>query len=163
MTMRNPFAAGAVFAALGLAALAITAAPAPALAQSAVCEEGRKLFVERQNIMQRINSWQKNKVNPAVACRTLGQLQSNGTRTMKWLEVNKDWCQVPEEAVSALKNQQSQAESSRGTACKAAADYSKALAQAREQQKRAQQGGNAAFSGVDGFTDAPRPVPQGAL
>lgn len=161
MTMRNPFAAATAFGAFGLLALAL--APAPAAAQSAVCEEGRKLFVERQNIMQRINSWQKTKVNPVTACRTLGQLQANGTRTMQWLEVNKDWCQVPEEAVNAIKSQQSQAESSRGAACKAAADYNRALAQAREQQKRAQQGGGSAFSGVDDFTNAPRPIPQGAL
>lgn len=154
---RTAFAARAALAAFGLVA------PSAVLAQSAVCEEGRKLFVERQNIMQRINSWQKKQVNPALACRTLGQLQSNGTRTMKWLEINKDWCQVPDEAVTSLKSQQSQAESARGSACKAAADYSKALAQARAQQKRAQEGGNSAFNGVDDFTNAPRPIPQGAL
>lgn len=141
----------------------VLANSAPATAQSDICGSGRKLFEERQSIMSRINSWQKAKVNPVTACRALTQLQGNGVKTLEWLETNKDWCQVPDQAVDSLKAQQSQVAGSRNNACKAAADYNRDSAEARKQAQRAQQGGNAGFAGVDDFSGAPRPVPRGAL
>lgn len=148
---------------LSLLAAGLFAGTLPAMAQADICGTGRKLFEERQTIMSRINSWQKSKIDPGTACRTLTQLQGNGTKTLQWLEVNKDWCQVPDQAVDSLKTQQSQVSASRGNACKAAADYNRAATEARKQAQRAQQGGNAGFAGVDDFSGAPRPVPQGAL
>ncbi len=152
-----------VGAGLGLVMGGLMLSAMPAAAQAPECLEGRKLFEERQSIMGRINAWQKKKVDPNTACRTLTQLQGNGTRTIKWLEVNKDWCQVPEQAAEAINAQQSQVSASRANACKAAAEFNKAAAEARKQAQRAQQGGAPGFGGVDDFTGAPRPIPQGAL
>jgi hypothetical protein len=147
----------------GLLIAGILADAAPAAAQADVCGKGRTLFQERQSLMNRMSTWRNKKVDPGTACKTLTQLQGNGNRTLAWLNENKDWCQVPDQAVTAIKSQHAQVGSSRNNACKAAADYNKAASQARKQAQQAQQGGNSGFGGVDDFTGAPRPVPQGAL
>jgi hypothetical protein len=156
-------ARGAFVAAAGLAALA--ALSAPAQAQNSGCQDGQKLLGERQSLIQQINGWQKKKVDPATACTVFTRLQSNGSRTLTWMEANKDWCQIPDQAVEAIRGQQGQVTQSRQRACAAAAQFKKMQEQARQQAQQQQQGGGlgGAFSAPDQITGGPMRVPQGAL
>lgn len=140
--------------------LATFAAPTQALAQSVVCDQGKKLFAQRQSLIEQINSWSKKKVDPGVACSTFGKLQTNGAETIKFVETNKDWCQIPEQFLTSLKDQQKAIVSNRGQACKVAA-------QMNQQRNQAQAAAAAArdnpFAGPDQVTGGPLRVPGGAL
>jgi hypothetical protein len=74
---------------------------------------------------------------------------------LKWLETNKDWCQVPDQIVETVKLDQSRAGEMRGKACKA-------LAQQEEMKKKAAQGGGSGLMGGDGLTGSFK-IPQGAM
>ncbi len=146
---------------LALAAAAMGAAlgTGPAMAQG-VCDSGRKLFEERQQIISQINGWGKKKVDPNVACQTFTKLQGNGTAVLKFMGENASWCRIPPDAVAAIETQQKQVTNSRAQACKVAADYQKAIRQA-EEAKRANQ--NNVFAAPDDVTGGPRRIPSGAL
>lgn len=145
--------------ALAGAAMGVALTAGPAMAQG-VCDTGRKLFEDRQQLIGQINSWGKKKVDPNVACSTFTKLQANGTAVIKFMGENGSWCRIPPEAVAAMEAQQKQVATSRGQACKVAADYQKALRQA-EQAKRANE--NNIFAAPDDVTGGPRRVPSGAL
>jgi hypothetical protein len=151
----------ALAAAAGLAALTLLAAPAQA--QNSGCQDGQKLLGERQSLIQQINSWQKKKVDPATACTVFTRLQGNGSRTLKWMEENKDWCQIPDQAIEAIRGQQGQVGQSRQRACTAAAQFKKMQEQARQQAQQQGSGLGGAFNAPDQVTGGPMRVPQGAL
>jgi hypothetical protein len=135
---------------------------------SNICDQGRKLLQERQNIITQINSWAKKKIDPNTACSIFGRLQNNGSATLKWMESNKDWCQIPDDAVANLTTAQGQIVKNRNGACQAAAQFNKAKKEAlkQAQQRAAQQqqgGGGGAFGGSDQVTGGALPVPRSPL
>jgi hypothetical protein len=137
-------------------------------AQADICGKGQKLFSERQTLIARINSWKTKRVDPDQACSVFGRLQNNGTQTIKWVEENKDWCQIPAQILESLQSQQGAIAKNRGQACQAAAQYNKAKKEAyakarQQQQQQQQQGGGGAFGGADHVTGGAMRVPQGAL
>jgi hypothetical protein len=141
-------------------------APSAALAQSNTCEQLRPLMQQRETLLRRANSLGRRNVDPAVACRIFSDLAANGSRTIAFVNANKDWCQIPDEFASGLQNSQGQINRVRGQACNAAQQRTRLLAQARRQQQQAQQQGGAGqstFGGVDGFSGGAWRVPQGAL
>lgn len=139
-------------------ALAAAHAAAPAVAQSATCQEFGKTLNERKDIVQKLQSLgsKTKKVDAKSACSMLGQLVANGTGAVKWLEANKDWCQIPGPFIENIKADHVRAQDLRGKACKAAAQ------QAAMEKKAKEGAGRSGLLGGDGLTGSYR-LPQGAL
>jgi hypothetical protein len=154
---RNPFPRRPALLRLALAGTAAAAlGAAPALAQSGTCQEFGKTLQERAGIVQKINAaGDKNKkVEPKAACSLFGALVTNGENAVKWLEANKDWCQIPDPFIANIKAEHAKAVGLRGQACKAAAQ--------QIENEKAKKGGGSGLLGGDGLTGSFK-VPQGAL
>ena len=153
---RFPFPRPALAFALALAGTAAPGAAAPALAQSDTCNEFGKTIQERQSIVQRLNAvgTKNKKLDPRAACSMFGELVTNGANAVKWLETNKDWCQIPDTFINNIKTEHTKALGLRGQACKAAA-------QQAQIEKKAKEGGGGLLGG-DGLTGSFK-MPQGAL
>jgi hypothetical protein len=122
------------------------------------CEQDfQKVMQPRQNLIQRINGFQQRRPTPQAACSTLSQLVAADVKLSKWVDENKDWCQIPDGVVEQLKTGAGQAQRARGQACGAARQQASNIARARAQQRAAQSGGGQApvGSGVR--------LPSGAL
>jgi hypothetical protein len=143
---------------LPLAAVLALAAT-PTLAQSNACTEGQKLLTERQTLMKQwmdMSGGGKKKVDPRPACTLFTKMASNSTATLKWLEANKDWCQVPEGFVTGFKESHDSVLGTKNQACQVAAKVT-------EMQKKAAQGqGAGGMLGGGGLTGEYK-IPQGAL
>jgi hypothetical protein len=137
---------------------------APALAQSNSCEDGQKILVERQSLIKQFQALgggaKKKPVDARVACTIFTKLVSNGDKGIKWMEANKDWCQVPDQIVTSFKSDQSHVTDLKGKACGAAAKMAQMEKQAREAQKNG--GGGGGLLGGGGLTGTYK-IPQGAL
>jgi hypothetical protein len=134
-------------------------AAGPASAQ--VCQEGAKLIQERQTIVQQLNKagGKDKKLDPRMACGAFGKLLANGEQSLKWIETNKDWCQIPDQVADNLKQEHEKVKEIRGQACQAAAKIAQMEKQARQQQQKQQQSNNPFGGGLTGQYK----VPQGAL
>jgi hypothetical protein len=134
-------------------------AAAPALAQSGSCSDGQKYFSTRQGLLDQLNkSAVKNKqLDPRAACPILTKIVANGEAGTKWLEGNKDWCQVPAPVAEGFTQEVDKLKDLRGKACQAAAKIAAMEKQAKDQ---AQRGGG--MLGGNGLTGEFK-VPQGAL
>jgi hypothetical protein len=141
----------------GLAAGFACLAASPALAQASTCQEIGKNLSARRDIVQKLQALGKAKkgMDPKSACSLFGDLVTNGTTAVKWLEANKDWCQIPDPVVENIKQDHARAVDLRGKACKAAA-------QQAAMEKKAKEGGSSGLLGGDGLTGSYR-MPQGAL
>src|SRR5829696_3848026 len=117
-------------------------AAGPVLAQAASCQEIGNNLGERRDIVQKLQALGKNKkaMDPKSACSLFGNLVSNGTSAVKWLEANKDWCQIPDAVVENIKQDHARAVDLRGKACKAAA-------QQAAMEKKAKEGGSSGLLG----------------
>ena len=153
---RMPSLRPLVLAALSGGALAVATAPASAQ----VCQEGAKLVQARQGIVQEINKagGKDKKLDPRMACGAFGKLVANGEQSLKWLETNKDWCQIPDQVAETLKQEHTKVKEIRAQACQLAAKFEQMQKQARQQQQQ-QQGGNPFAGGLTGQYK----MPQGAL
>lgn len=140
-----------------IAGVNLTLSTAPAHAQSNICEEGAKLMSERQSLAEQLQKAAgKNKqVDPRTACTVFTRLDRNGDTMLKWMETNKDWCQVPDQVVENFTKEHKQIEKTRGEACTAAARFNEMQRRAAEQR----QGGNPFGGGLTGEYK----IPQGAL
>ncbi len=108
----------------------------------------QKLTEERQAAIDRINGFNKKRPTAQVACGAFNNLSGVESRFLKWMNDNKDWCQIPDEFINQLKGANGATQRARGQVCTAA----------RQQQ----QGGGGAPRG------APPPgagvrLPSGAL
>jgi hypothetical protein len=148
--------------AAGLAALSLVSVTAPASAQSSSCQEGQKFLGERQSIGQQISklAGKDKKIDPRPACTLFTKLVANGEATIKWMDANKDWCQVPDLAVTNFKTEHQSVSKTKGQACQAAAKMAAMEKQARQAQQQQQKGGG--MLGGPGLTGQYK-VPQGAL
>jgi hypothetical protein len=141
-------------AVLALAAL-------PALAQGNACQDGQKLLTERQTLMKQwvdMSGGGKKKVDPRPACTLFTKIANNSSATLKWLEVNKDWCQVPEGFVTTFKESHDGVLSTKNQACQVAAKVTEMQKKAAE----AQRAGGGGMLGGGGLTGEYK-IPQGAL
>jgi hypothetical protein len=151
-----------------LAALAVAGVfmSAPAFAQSSACQDGQKILMERQGLIQQFNKLTnggKNKqIDPRAACTIFSKLVVNGNAGEKWMTDNKDWCQVPDQVVENFSKDQKRTQDLKGQACGAAAKM--AEMEKRAKQQAAQQGaagGGRPFGG--GGLTGTLSVPKGAL
>lgn len=142
-----------------LAAVGIFAS-APAFAQSSVCQEGQKLLLERQDLVKRFTDLtgggKKKNVDPRAACSILTKLSNNGTNAMKWMNTNKDWCQVPDQVVQNFEQDNKRVQTIKSQACGVAAKMNEMEKRAKQQ---AQQGGPRMGGGLTGTLS----IPKGAL
>jgi hypothetical protein len=138
---------------------------APALAQSSSCQDAQKFLSERQSIIQQINKLggdgkKKKQIDPRSACTIFNKLVANGNTGVKWIDANKDWCQVPNQFAESFKQDHKRALDMKGQACSAAA---KVAAMEKKAKQQAQQGGGARGPlGGPGLTGS-YSMPQGAL
>ena len=155
---RNPFPCRSALLPALAGAAAIVLGAAPALAQSETCNQFGKTIQERQSIVQKLNAagTKGKKLEPKDICSLFGSLVANGEGAVKWLEVNKDWCQIPDQFIANIKTEHAKAVGLRGQACKAAAQ------QAQIEKKAKEGGGGSGLLGGDGLTGSFK-VPQGAL
>jgi hypothetical protein len=149
----------AAFAAAGIFVIAPFAA-APALAQSSGCQDAQKFLTERQSLIQQINKLggKDKKIDPRRACSIMGKLVANGEVGVKWLDANKDWCQVPDQFATNFREDHDRSKDMRKQACEAAAQLTALEKKAREAQKQ-QQSGNPFAGGLTGEYK----IPKGAL
>ncbi len=141
----------------------VVGAPAAQAQAAGVCQEGPTLLEKRRALIARLNDLGKGKkqVHPNVACKAFGELVSNGTATIKWLETNGDWCQAPGGLRDGMKADHERALKIRGQAC----DAAKKLADMERKAKQQQQSGGPGTGGLlggDGLTGPVR-LPRGAL
>jgi hypothetical protein len=150
-------------AGLVMASFAFTA---PAQAQSAECSKLQGMLQQRQALVAQLNSTSKKKqLTPQRACGILGQLVANGSSVMKFMDSNKDWCQIPDAFVENMKADNARSGTIRRQACNAASQQASNERKARQAQAQQQQRGaaNDPFGGADAVTGGAWRVPQGAL
>lgn len=150
---------------VALAVAGAVLAAAPAQAQSNECSKLQGMLQERQALVARLNGGGTKKkitMTPQAACGLLGQLVSNGNRTIAFINANKDWCQIPDNFAEGMKADNARAVGIRGQACRAASQQ--AVAQRRAQQQAQQQQQNrGGFGGGDSVVGGGWRIPQGAL
>lgn len=145
--------------AIALCLAVVPAAVSPAMAQAQSCQDDfAKIMGARQSIIQRINGFRTKRPTPQQACAAFNQLRSADARLISWMTTNKDWCQIPDDALTNAQNSQAQAAKIRGQACGAAAKQQQMQTQMRRQQELQAQGGGAPAQPGSGIR-----LPQGAL
>lgn len=131
-------------------ALVLVEAP-PALAMTESCQNDlNKVAQGRLDAINRINTFRKKRPSATQACSAFGNLVSSEAKMLKWMEDNKEWCQIPEQLIEDLKKGAAQGQKVRNQACSAAK---------KEAQMRAQ----AASGGGGGARRPAVKLPQGAL
>lgn len=155
---------GAVVAVMLSSASLFGVAVPEANAQTGVCAKITSFLDDRKALVSRINKLGK-RPDPKNACSLFGNLVSNGNATVKWLESNKDWCQIPDQFIANIKADNAKAAQIRGQACKAATQQAAMQKRARQiQQQQQQQNQQQMLGGSAGdpVTGQMR-IPQGAL
>ena len=148
----TPFlgAAAAVLMLAGPAALA----PTPAAAQAASCKDDiDKLAKRRLAAMADIDHLAKagkGKLDPMAACPKLRNLAVLEGELANYLVKNKDWCEIPDNAIEAIST-------ARGKTLKVAGQACGLAAQAKKMQQQ-----QAAQGGPLGAPEAPK-LPTGPL
>jgi hypothetical protein len=157
-----PVSAGSRYrhAAPALAGLAVAlslGSAGSAMAQSAACGDIGKQLTARKSIVDRLQKLGNKNIDPRQACTFFGQLVQNGSVLIKWVDANKEWCQVPDTFAEGIKADHERAQTMRGKACAVAAQVTKAEKRARE----AGPGGGGLLGGNS--LEGQYRMPQGAL
>ncbi|MGL4729930.1 MAG: hypothetical protein ACRCWO_14365 [Bosea sp. (in: a-proteobacteria)] len=138
-----------------------------AQAQVSECQKLQGMLQQRQSLVQRMNAASNAKrLDARGACSILTQISSNGSQVLKFMDANKDWCQIPDQFVENIRADHGRSNRIRGQACNAASQQTRAIQQQRQAQRQAQQQqqqDRGAFGGADVVTGGPWRVPQGAL
>ncbi|MGB2730315.1 MAG: hypothetical protein WBC24_06110 [Methylovirgula sp.] len=119
--MRSRLSALAMGCALFAFALPDWLAPfSPALAAECTDDIGN-LTKKRQLIIDQLNklakSSPKGQLDPALSCPKLRDLASAETALLGYLQKNKDWCMVPDEAISNITMSLNRSKMVAGRAC----------------------------------------------
>jgi hypothetical protein len=84
-------------------AIGFAAGPGSASAQAPVCQDFMKLRDEAQKKGEAIAAGQKRKVDRKEMCALVTRFVAAEGAAVKFLEANKTWCGVPDEAVKGAK------------------------------------------------------------
>lgn len=123
-------------ASAGAALLAAGLAVTPALAGDCNTDIGalsqkRQVFINKLNDLAKQS---KGKLDPVASCPVLRSLVVSEGALIKYLDANKNWCNVPDDTVANLKAADVKSQGFATKACEIAA-------QAKQQQKQASTGG----------------------
>lgn len=128
----------------------------PALADQDCGADLQKLSQRREAALASINGLvaaaHGKQLDPAIFCSRSEPLNSAENAMIAYMEKNKDWCQVPDDAITNLKATHAKSVAFAAKACKVAAEIVKMKAQAAK---------NAAAGG-SGQAQA-QPLPAGPL
>jgi hypothetical protein len=139
------------------AAAASTAAPA--LAAQDCATDLQALAGRREAALRGINEMvaasHGKKLDPDAFCARSRPLNVAEEAMLAYMQKNKDWCQIPDDAINQLKMTHLKSVAFGGKACSVAAQIRTMKAKAAQQQaQQAQQGGGA---------PAAQPLPAGPL
>ena len=87
----------------------------------------RQTFIDKLNVLAKAS---KGKLDPVASCPVLRGLVSAEAQLIKYLDANKNWCNVPDETLGNLKAADAKSQGFATKACEIAA-------QAKQQQKQA--------------------------
>ncbi|MDB5511579.1 MAG: hypothetical protein JWR08_1062 [Enterovirga sp.] len=154
---RPLLAKAALLAAVAAPLLLASAASTPAAAQAAGCTDVQPMLLQRKAISDRLAkaSQGKKQIDAKMACGAFGQLVANGQTLVKWIDTNKEWCQIPDAFSEGIKADHGRAVTIRAKACSVAA-------KAEQMQKQAKESAGGGLLGGPGLAGATR-LPQGAL
>lgn len=126
----------------GLIGAAAVAFSAPAFAD---CQEDIGKFNQRR--MTQVTALNasakklKGKLDPVTACPQLRNLAATERQMADYMQKNKDWCSIPDDAINTIKQSAAKTGAIAGQACGAIAKMKQMQAQMRKQQEmQAQQG-----------------------
>jgi hypothetical protein len=102
---------------------------APSFAQQSCGEDLQKLAQRREAELTIINNLVKSahgkQLDPTVFCAKSAGLNTAETAMIAYMEKNKDWCQIPDEALDQLKANHAKSVAFSGKACAVAAQIKK--------------------------------------
>ena len=146
---------------VGLRLLALAAAltvAVPAFAAQDCAADLQKLAGRREEALKGINqmvaSSKGKKLDPEGFCVRSRPLNMAEEAMLAYMVKNKDWCQIPDDAIGQLKASHAKSVEFGGKACTVAAQISKMKKQAEAQQQQA---------GAVGGAPAAQPLPAGPL
>lgn len=119
------------FTTMLLLALALGAAgwAAPSYAQQSCGEDLQKLAQRREAELTIINDLVKSahgkQLDPTIFCAKSAGLNAAENAMIAYMEKNRDWCQVPDEALAQLKANHAKSVAFSGRACAVAAQMKK--------------------------------------
>lgn len=128
MSLRTASRAGA---AVVVAALSVGVAHADCNSDLAALGKTRQGYMDKLNVLAKSA---KGKLDPVASCPTLRGLVAAEQKLIKYLEANKNWCNVPDEVVANLKTNDAKSQSFATQACNLAV-------QVKKQQQQAASGG----------------------
>jgi hypothetical protein len=145
-----------LWAAIG-AAVILTAMPAFAAQDCA--SDLQSLAARREAALKSINelvaSAHGKKLDPDAFCARSRPLNGAEEAMLAYMQKNKDWCQIPDEAINQLKETHIKSVAFGGKACTVAAQIKTMKAKAAQQAQQAQQAG--------GGQPPVQPLPAGPL
>lgn len=86
----------------------------------------RQTYIEKLNVLAKAT---KGKLDPVASCPQLRGLVAAEAALIKYLEANKNWCNIPDEAVANLKAADAKSQTFATQACNLAAQAKKAQQQ----------------------------------
>ena len=137
---------------------ALAASVFPAQAQSGGCQDIGAHLTERKSLVeaiQKLGQGKEKKMDPKAACAAFTKLVANGTTTLKWIEANKEWCQIPDQFSQGIKADHERVTKIRSQACSVAAKQA-------EMEKKGRSGEAGGLLGGGGLEGTYK-MPQGAL
>jgi hypothetical protein len=142
-----------LWAAIGAAVLLT----APAFAAQDCATDLQTLAARREAALKSINelvaSAHGKKLDPDAFCARSRPLNAAEETMLAYMQKNKDWCQIPDEAISQLKDTHVKSVAFGGKACTVAAQMRTMKAKAQAAQQAQQAGGQ----------PAEQPLPAGPL
>ena len=128
-------------------ALGLLVGVAPALADNDCAGDLQKLAARREAAMKGINELvaasKGKKLDPEAFCVRSRPLNGAEEAMLAYMTKNKDWCQIPDDAIANLKASHAKSVEFGGKACNVAAQVEKMKKQAAQAQQQQQQAGGA--------------------
>ena len=126
-------------------ALAAVAFAGPAFADQDCGGDLQKLAARREAALKGINemvaSAKGKKLDPEAFCARSRPLNAAEDAMLAYMVKNKDWCQIPDDAIANLKASHAKSVAFGGKACSVAAQIEKMKKQAAQAQQQQQAGG----------------------
>jgi hypothetical protein len=113
---------------LALATLVLALSVAPSRAADDCQADLPKMMQARMAQIEKLNAIGKagkGKIDPAAACPVAKTLAASETQLLAYMNKNKEWCQIPDQFISQLKEAQGRDQMFATKACEAAANFKK--------------------------------------